>query len=778
MSRSIRVRLAAAPAEGWISLFLVAVLAVSVAWSLDDAALVLGQRAWTDFLPWVSLGGVAAGFIGARARWSRPLAHLVGAAFAALIVPLIIGSILAPAGSLAVRYQATAASVLNAVLDFAVRGLPVTREAGHYLLVLGMLCWANGQFAASSVFRHGRPIGPIIVLGTVLVANMSATIHDQIWFLVLFSMAALFLLTRLHALDERATWIRRRIGDPTTVGSLYLRGGTVFIAVAIFGSLALTATARSAPLAGFWDDARPALVDISQWLQRIIPAAPDSRPLGVPSFGQQVTIGGTWSTLNEPALEIFRTSGDDRKFYWRASTYDQFTLFGWAASDPVEAARPAGTSILGETEDAIPETAAAARTTETFKIVPQLNLLKVVFSPIDPLSVSLDTTLTTSGDAGFFQALAISPKVPYTVTASVQGHGSGDLRLDDVPGGVTQNRLAAAGRDYPADILAEYTGYPAGSMGQYANALLTDIKAKMKQQKARDTPFDLATAIVDELHNTSRYAYSTNVPGVCDHDSSTVECFAHQKIGFCEHFASTMAILLRHEGIPTRLVEGFLPGQLDVATGKETISTGAAHAWVEVYFPSIGWYRFDPTGGRADTEPIPVGAPQPIPTTRPLPSLNLPSGGGRDGADPLGSRRPVGAGTTGRNGGSNAGPFVAIALLLIAVIVLIGFLAYRRGPRGATTPDGVYASVAALARRFGFGPRPTQTAFEYATALGDVLPGVRPELHTVATAKVEVSYGRRELGDERIRALRDSYRRLRVGLLRLAFRRGDRPKKR
>jgi hypothetical protein len=90
----------------------------------------------------------------------------------------------------------------------------------------------------------------------------------------------------------------------------------------------------------------------------------------------------------------------------------------------------------------------------------------------------------------------------------------------------------------------------------------------------------------------------------------------------------------------------------------------------------------------------------------------------------------------------------------------------------------VYASVAALARRFGFGPRPTQTAFEYATALGDVLPGVRPELHTVATAKVEVSYGRRELGEDRIKALRDSYRRLRVGLLRLAFRRGDRPKKR
>ena len=769
MSASLRSRLTAAPAEGWISLFLVAVLAVSVAWSLDDAALVLGQRAWTDFLAWVSLGGVAAGFIGARARWSRPVAHLIGAAFAALIVPLIIGSILDPGGSPGARYQATAASVLDAVLDFAVRGLPVTRQTGHYLLVLGMLCWANGQFAASSVFRHGRPIGPIIVLGTVLVANMSATIHDQIWFLVLFSMAALFLLTRLHALDERATWIRRRIGDPATVGSLYLRGGTVFIAVAIFGSLVLTETAHSAPLAGFWDDARPALVDISQWLQRIIPAAPDSRPLGIPSFGQQVTIGGTWSTSNEPALEIFRSTGDDRRFYWRATTYDKFTLFGWTASDPVNEGRPAGTNILDGTEDTILED--ARRTEESFRIVPQSGLLKVVFSPIDPVSVNQDTTLTTTGDAGFYQALAIAPRTPYTVTALVQ-----DLR--DVDGGVSQSRLAAAGADYPPDIVERYTSV-GGAMGPAAKALLADIKAKVKA-RGRDTPFDLATAIVSELQNDNKYHYSTNVPGVCDQSISIVECFASHKVGFCEHYASTMAILLRADGIPTRLVEGFLPGQIDVATGRETITTGGAHAWVEVYFPGIGWYSFDPTGGgRANPEPIPVGSPRPIPTAKPLPSLTLRSGDGRDIPDPIGSRGAItGVGPGNRNGGAPAGAFVAIAIALIAVVLFVAFFAYRRGPRGALTPDGIYASVASLARRFGFGPRPTQTAYEYATTLGDILPGVRPELQTVATAKVEVAYGRRELGDERMRSLRDSYRRLRVGLLRLALRRGDRPRKR
>jgi hypothetical protein len=79
--------------------------------------------------------------------------------------------------------------------------------------------------------------------------------------------------------------------------------------------------------------------------------------------------------------------------------------------------------------------------------------------------------------------------------------------------------------------------------------------------------------------------------------------------------------------------------------------------------------------------------------------------------------------------------------------------------------------VTALAGRFGFGPRPNQTVYEYATALGDVLPIVRPELETVASARVETVYGRTLLGEERLHALRLAERRLRVNLLRLAFRR-------
>ena len=763
MIDAARARLMKSPAEGWLSLVLVSILAVSVAWSLDDAALVLGRREWTDFLAWATLGGVASGFLGARAGWNRPVAHLVGAGFAALVVPLMVGGVLDPHASLSAQYQATANSVVNAFIDFAIRGLQLTRESGHYLLTLGLLCWANGQFAASAVFRHGRPIGPIIVLGSVLVANMSATSHDQIWFIVLFSMAALFLLIRLHALEERATWIRRRIGDPTVVGSLYLRGGTVFILGSVFLALTLTATAHSAPLAGFWDDAKPALVEISQWLQRLIPPAPDSKSLGVPVFGGQVTIGGIWTSSDVEALKINRTPGNNDHIYWRATTYDTFTLNGWTTGVPASDPRPANTPILAGTLDAAP--ASALRTPQTFRVTPLSSLFHVVFSPIDPLTVDRDTTLRTSGVDGSFQALSIDGRNPYTVTAAIP-------EAVDQAGGLTINRLRAAGTSYPPGITARYLSVPDQAMGPNAKQLLADIMARVKAS-GRTTPYDVAAAMVNEF-KSPKYSYRTNVLGVCDADPSIVECFAAHKQGYCEHYASTMAIFLREQKIPARLVEGFLPGDLDVATGEERIIASGAHAWVEVYFPGLGWYAFDPTGV-GQTPQLPEGVVVPVATPTPVPSLGSVAPNPND--DPDRSRRPGGTPLPPRNGSSTPG-LILVSVLLVVAILLLAFVAWRRGPRSASTPEGVYASIAALARRLGFGPRPTETAYEYATALGDLLPRVRPELQTVATAKVEVAYGSRELGEDRLRTLRASYRRLRVSLLRLAFRRRERRRRR
>jgi hypothetical protein len=220
------------------------------------------------------------------------------------------------------------------------------------------------------------------------------------------------------------------------------------------------------------------------------------------------------------------------------------------------------------------------------------------------------------------------------------------------------------------------------------------------------------------------------------------------------------------------VAQGFLPGERD-ASGSETLRNSNSHAWVQVYFPTYGWVDFDPTGGNlAQTPDIPLGSP--------VAATPKPSSSSEGSFDPGELRRsisplPGGAGSSGAggSGGPNAATFAVVAVLLVAAVGLLAFVAWRRGPR-EVNPESAYRGVTRLAGRFGFGPRPTQTVYEYAASLGEVLPFARPELQTVARAKVEVAYARRDLEPEAVRALRDAVGRLRIALIRLAFRRRDR----
>jgi len=270
------------------------------------------------------------------------------------------------------------------------------------------------------------------------------------------------------------------------------------------------------------------------------------------------------------------------------------------------------------------------------------------------------------------------------------------------------------------------------------------------------------------LTDTTRFAYDIDVRDEGCGDVSIVECFAQIKRGYCEYYASTMAVLLREMGVPTRLVEGYLPGQIDRASGSTLIRMNDSHAWVQVYFPGYGWMDFDPTGTQSQLPPIPSGRPDASAT--PGPSAGAAAVTRRpEASDP----RDIGTdgGVTGLRRAGSIGPFIAIAILLAVIVAAIAAVVWRRGPRGPISAEGTYGSVTRLAARFGFAPRPNQTVYEFAGALGDVLPTVRPELETVARAKVEVAYGGLVLSDDRMRALREAHRRLRIGLLRLLARR-------
>jgi hypothetical protein len=237
------------PAEGWVAVGLVVLLCLTLAWSVDDASWVVGPRGLTDFLPWLIVLGVGWGFLSAKVGWSRWLAHLLGAMFAALLVPMIVGQRLVKGGGPVDWFQATAAACVDAWFDLTTRNLPFTIQTGHFLLVLGLIMWATGQYAGYVTFHHRRPLNAVILVGIGLVANMSLTVRDQLNYLIVYSLAALFLLIRFHAYDERILWMRHRIGDAAALGGLYLRGGTVFVGSAVVIAMILTTAASSNPLA-------------------------------------------------------------------------------------------------------------------------------------------------------------------------------------------------------------------------------------------------------------------------------------------------------------------------------------------------------------------------------------------------------------------------------------------------------------------------------------------------------------------------------------------------
>jgi transglutaminase-like putative cysteine protease len=746
-----------APAEGWLTLGLVMVMGLALAWAIDDARWVLGRPEYLDMLVFTAIGGVLAGFIGPKVGWGRWLTYFIGAVFAALIVPILVGLVALPAGtSIHDLYHLTATSVVQAYIDLAILNLSATSQYLHYIFVLGILVWATMMFASYAVFGHHRPLNAVIVVGVILVANMSFTYTPELQYLVLFSVASLFLLIRAHVFEEQGEWLRRRIGDPTSISSVYLRGGSVFIAVAVISSLFLTQTAASAPLAGAWDGVEDGLLSLSRSVSRFLPTGGSTRPVGL-TFGDNMQVEQQWNTDPGVALTIQRDPADKTEYYWRAVTFDRIDLTASSLTKAAQFDVAAGQPIFdGLADDPVP----TGLHSFTFTVTPGKFRLPTMLSPATPVSAGEEVRLTTAGASGYFGTLERTKgSGAYTITAlvAVPGNDAGQLN---------ESALQAASTVYPDDISALYrTPLP-------ARMLETDghlLEAKILAKAGSDNPYDIAKA-AEQVLQSSDFTYSTDVRHLECQGLSTAECFARFKEGFCQYYATTMAAILRDVGIPARIVEGFLPGDLDQHSGIETIQFSKAHAWVEVYFPGYDWVRFDPTSPSVSRALVLPSGP-PLASAPPRPSTS---------AGPLGSRDPKGERDPGPSGfvlptsRGNLGPLLVVGLLLLLVVLVVAFLAWRRGPRGPVSADGAYGSVTRLAARFGFGPRPAQTVYEYATSLGEILPDVRPELQTVARAKVESTYAREILGDARMAALRAAQRRLRVSLLRLAFRRKDR----
>ena len=147
---------------------------------------------------------------------------------------------------------------------------------------------------------------------------------------------------------------------------------------------------------------------------------------------------------------------------------------------------------------------------------------------------------------------------------------------------------------YEASSFLPYQSHP-----ESAAQLLPEDRARYLELPPLDPRIPALAAELGPPHAIERYlrtqfGYTLELPSSAQPDPLAHFLFERRK-GHCEYFASAMAIMLRTQGTPARIVNGFQSGTFNPISGLYVIRASDAHSWVEAWLPGSGWTTFDPT---------------------------------------------------------------------------------------------------------------------------------------------------------------------------------------
>ena len=250
------------------------------------------------------------------------------------------------------------------------------------------------------------------------------------------------------------------------------------------------------------------------------------------------------------------------------------------------------------------------------------------------------------------------------------------------PGGPVAERLGAS--PGPADKLLDRTD-------------MRGVWALARRLKAgTDTPFAYVERV--EAYLSDGFGYSETPPAAAD----TLPGFLlDAKIGFCQQFSGSEALLLRMGGVPARVSTGFSPGSFDDDDREYIVRDLDAHSWVEVWFPGNGWVSRDPTpaaaparsqAGDASSQGDTPGGATP----------GVPSLGGDIASDPQ-------TGQVADDGGTGWVTWTALGLGVIALAAVALFLLRRTRNRRPPEPQRPLAEFERALRRARYAARPGVT---------------------------------------------------------------------
>ncbi|KOP65013.1 transglutaminase [Bacillus sp. FJAT-18019] len=427
--------------------------------------------------------------------------------------------------------------------------------------------------------------GATLVYLAVLESVMEKSIYMDMMRTVLYILLAQGIMLILRLKQEIVESNGKGMEGPETVQARRLSGLPLlrWSVVVLLASLMVAGVTRlggyfSEPSSGMGLTVAEMAERVSGWDDRFHrntePSVPASKAVGYVSQGEDM---GAPLKLSDA---LFFTAQSPKLVYWRGETYERYDGRKWGR----ESSTSMPARLLEDLSGILPYWTRPAGD----KLVQSL-----VFEQPTPVRSLLSGGVITqvkeirsSKDSGVPQIAVdrLSETVSLEGDAVISGYTIETLY--DQP--EAQSLRNITGQD-PKYIKEMYLQLPEQLPDRVRN-LASEITSGTTDR------YEMAKAIESYLEQNYAYSLHTAVPP--KRKDFTDHFLFDAKKGYCVHFATTMVVLLRSEGIPARYVTGFAPGELVASTvDRYEVAEKNAHAWVEVFFPGRGWVMFDPTPG-------------------------------------------------------------------------------------------------------------------------------------------------------------------------------------
>jgi len=457
------------------------------------------------------------------------------------------------------------------------------------LISWGLILWTLAVWISWITRKKDQPIWGVIPAGALLAVLMTYTLDKRILLVILLG-AGLTLIGMINHDTKYREWSRRRIK-----GYDNIRERMILVIVAF--------SAYTMVLAGLMPSIR--IRSIADPIERLMYG--DSEP---GENSEETSLEGE-GAYNSSLYSVERFAGLPRKKligsgpelakrvvmivkypttafvssglptaarYWRSFAYDQYTGVGWQTSRTQEVDYKPGQEII-EIQ------------TDRFEIITQeirlSNTLRgTLYSAGPPITVDQDVLVSwrvimEENAFGSIQPKAVDDLFAVTLDPIIYQVRSLVPALND-------EDLRSTGGEIPDWIRTRYLDLP-DTVPDRVRDLAFEIVAN------QPTPYDQAKALETFLRS---YPYSLVLPEPpLDRDVADYFLFDLQT-GYCDYYATSMVVLARSVGLPSRVVVGYVGGQFDEENDQYLVTEADAHTWVEVYLSGNGWIPFEPTAAR------------------------------------------------------------------------------------------------------------------------------------------------------------------------------------